>query len=163
MAEDANGDLPYCSQCFKSLLRMRYPFLATCNHLFCLDCTNHLVRNDTLQCPLDNTVTPSGHMALSEVLKTLTRKYSLASGSDRECLMKEAEAAINLSSVRCKRTICTRAACPYIHSPPAGVEQADYFEATEPPLQLSYLDLDEEDDRVLLRSYLDLTISSLYH
>jgi len=102
-------------------------------------------------------------MALSEVLKVLTRKYSLASGSDREGVAKEAEAAINLKLVRCKRQICTRLACPYVHSAPTAADHADYFEATEPPLQLSYLDLDEEDDRTLLRSYLDLTVSGLYH
>ncbi len=204
MVEEPPGDLPYCSQCFKSLLLMRYPFLASCNHLFCLDCTNHLVHSDTLVCPLDNTETPSGHMLLSETLKTISRKYSLEkTRGELERLSKEAQAAINLKLVRCRHQICTRPACPYVHSaaienaspylhsvqpakepaspyvrsPSPSIEQvspcmrsvqpaiehACYFEAPEPPLQLSYLDLEEEGERELLQSYLDLTVSGLYH
>ena len=204
MTEDPSGDLPYCSQCFKSLLHMRYPFLASCNHLFCLNCTNHLVRNDTLVCPLDYTETPSGLIVLSEALKTISRKYSLEkASSELERMSKEAQATINLKLVRCRNQICTRPACPYVHnaaidnaspylhsvgtakeitspsvhSPSIPIEQvspyvrsvlpaiehARYFEAPEPPLQLSYLNLEEEDERELLRSYLDLTVSGLSH
>lgn len=200
MTEDPSGDLPYCSQCFKSLLHMRYPFLASCNHLFCLNCTNHLIRNETLVCPLDNTETPSGLMVLSEALKTMSRKYSLEKASgELERINKEAQAAINLKLVRCRHQTCTRPGCPYVHSAalenastylhsmgvaspsvhsPAtpmeqvspyvrsilpAIEHARYFEAQEPPLQLSYMDLEEDDERELLRSYLDLTVSRLYH
>lgn len=83
-------------------------------------------------------------------------------GSEKEEIAKKARAEVCIDLVSCRPQPCPMASCPYT-PPVAEAPQRDYFEAVEPPLQMSFLDLEDEDDTVLLRSYVDLTVSGLYH
>lgn len=186
----SSQDFPYCAQCGKSALNMCYPYLAMCNHLFCLDCYHALTRKEVFVCPLDQTATPSNGMWMSERLKALIREAKDSASKTVEAtpcvkLAERMRREVRLDLVACRKLQCKGRECPYKHVivsnrvlkvsnhivvPPERICSSVYFEASEPQyppkglLRQSFLtDIDCTSDSgdEVLKSYLDLT-NSLY-